>query len=45
MAKQSPHQYMNQHEPVLHDRERLHLDADEFVGERVGEKRKVELER
>lgn len=45
MAKQSPHQYMNQHEPVLHDRERLHLDADEFVGERVGEKRKIELER
>ncbi|XP_065064280.1 protein CBFA2T2-like isoform X2 [Rhopilema esculentum] len=45
MAKQSPHQYMNQHEPLLHDRERLHLDPEEFVGERVGDKRKVEHER
>ena len=45
IAKQSPHQYLNQHEPILHDRERLHLDPDEFVAERVGDKRKMELER
>ena len=36
---------MNQHEPILHERDRLHLDPDEFVGERVGEKRKMEHER
>eukprot|EP00794_Sanderia_malayensis_P018910 gene18910-20813_t len=47
IAKQSPHQYLSQHEPMLHDRERLHLDPDEFVGERVGvgDKRKMELDR
>ena len=46
MAKQSPHQYLSQNEPMLHDRERLlHLEAEEFIGDRVGDKRKLEHER